>query len=309
MRAAPVVSIVLPTYDRLPYLREAVASVFAQSFTDWELLLVDDGSTDGTVEWARGLGDPRVRVTALPHSGALSALRNHGIRKAAGRYVAFLDSDDAWHPAKLERQLAAMRDAGARWSYTGYTAIDAVGQGIPAESLPPWRPLGGWILEPLLRLDASVAVPAVVVETDLLREVGGFSEGERFSEHYDLWWRLAERAEYLALAEPLAIIRLHRSTTWRDPAVEESWLRIYARFARGNPRWRRVCAEQRAFFAAKLARRRRGRGERGAALRAALLALRLRPRREAGWTELFRALRGDRGAPGDPVAPPYAASE
>jgi glycosyltransferase involved in cell wall biosynthesis len=87
----PLVSIILPTYDREQYLREAVASVFAQTYTHWEMIIVDDGSTDGTSAYLAGLADPRVRVVRGTHVGEPGALRNRGIALSRGRYVAFLD--------------------------------------------------------------------------------------------------------------------------------------------------------------------------------------------------------------------------
>ena len=88
---SPVVSIVLPTYNRLPLLREAVASVLTQTLKDWELIVVDDGSTDDTVAWLESIGDARVSVIPEPHTGNRSRLRNLGVARARTQWVAFLD--------------------------------------------------------------------------------------------------------------------------------------------------------------------------------------------------------------------------
>src|SRR5438128_1621108 len=115
----PKVSVVLPTYNRRPLLREAVDSVVGQSFSDWELILVDDGSTDDTRAYFKELTDPRVSRVFLPHSANRSAVRNAGIARARGEWIAFLDSDDLWAPEKLTRQVEALAaDSSKRWSCT-----------------------------------------------------------------------------------------------------------------------------------------------------------------------------------------------
>src|SRR4051812_24472999 len=118
--ARGLVSIIIPTYNRAAYLGAAIASVRAQTFADWELIVVDDGSTDETAAMLDELSDPRIRVLRIGHSGSESITRNAGLRLAEGEWVAFLDSDDLWVPEKLERQLAQMvAQPACQWSYTG----------------------------------------------------------------------------------------------------------------------------------------------------------------------------------------------
>ncbi|HWG66238.1 MAG TPA: glycosyltransferase family 2 protein, partial [Rhodanobacteraceae bacterium] len=127
----PEVSIVLSTYNRLPLLRRSVDSVIAQTFRDWELIVVDDGSTDDTREYLEAIEDPRVRPIWLEHGGVTWA-RNAGLRLARGKWVAFHDSDDLWLPEKLEWQLQRVTAHPAcRWSYTGYSFIDTNGTPLP----------------------------------------------------------------------------------------------------------------------------------------------------------------------------------
>ena len=155
---APTVSVLIPTYDRLPLLKQAVASVQTQTFQDWELIVVDDGSTDGTAAWLRALNDPRVVVVSLEHSGDIAALRNRGIQEATGTYVAFLDSDDLWMPDKLRLQLETLEGkTDARWGYTAMRRMDREGKEIRDSRIQPWRPYSGWILEELLTFRAIVA--------------------------------------------------------------------------------------------------------------------------------------------------------
>src|ERR1700722_6222262 len=203
----PSVSVILPTFNRLKYLRSAVASVFAQTLPDWELVIADDGSEREIRAYLRGLAsEPRVRVIWLPHSGNPAAVRNCAMRHARGDYLAFLDSDDEWLPEKLERQLGALKACtGRRWSYTGSSIIDANGE--PCAHAAIRVPHRGAILERLLLHQVSIWTPTVVAERRLVLEVGGFDEQLLLFEDYDLWMRLARRSEIDFVDEPLARIR------------------------------------------------------------------------------------------------------
>ena len=106
MISRPLVSIILPTYNREVLLRRALESVLAQTYDLWELLVVDDGSTDGTRAYLQTLTDTRVRAILREHCGNAGAVRNAGCRTARGSYLAFLDSDDQWLPEKLALQIA-----------------------------------------------------------------------------------------------------------------------------------------------------------------------------------------------------------
>ncbi|HYK66947.1 MAG TPA: glycosyltransferase family A protein [Streptosporangiaceae bacterium] len=108
---APLVTVITPAYNVAPYIGAAVDSVLGQRFRDLEFIVVDDGSTDETVEEVRRRTDPRLHLVLVPHGGSASA-RNAGLDRARGQFVAFLDGDDRWHPDFLERQLAALQSAG-----------------------------------------------------------------------------------------------------------------------------------------------------------------------------------------------------
>src|SRR5260221_147392 len=121
----PLVSIIVPTFNRVKYLRVAVDSVFAQTFEDWELIIADDGSDADTMAYLRTLADvPRVKLLRLSHTGNPPAVRNAALREATAEYIAFLDSDDVWMPEKLEAQLMSLRSHPVRrWSYTGCVMV------------------------------------------------------------------------------------------------------------------------------------------------------------------------------------------
>src|SRR5580698_5420059 len=116
----PVVSIILPTFERLQYLRATVASVYRQTVQDWELIVADDGSETETRAYLRTLeADSRVKLLWLEHTGIPAIVRNAALHAARGEYVAFLDSDDLWTPEKLSQQLALLRSRpGCGWCYT-----------------------------------------------------------------------------------------------------------------------------------------------------------------------------------------------
>ena len=211
MSTAPLVSIILPTFDRLQYLKPAVDSVVSQTFADWELIVADDGSGAETRAYLSALQCmPRVKVVWLEHQGNPAVARNRALREARAPYVAFLDSDDLWMPSKLELQLAAMRARKDRsWSYTEFIRIDPSGASIDFQRNPDRVLHEGRIVEPLLRLTSGIAMPTVMVETDLLNSAGGFDERLTLHEDYELWLRLALLSEVSVVRQPLACVRRH----------------------------------------------------------------------------------------------------
>ena len=144
-----IVSVVLPTFNRLRFLQPAIESVYAQTFADWELIIADDGSDLETRQYLQSLAqDPRVMVVWLAHTGKPSMVRNAALLRAAGEYVAFLDSDDLWATRKLERQIETLRArVNCRWSYTAFLQVDGSGNPLPEEAQRPWVPYEGDIFE------------------------------------------------------------------------------------------------------------------------------------------------------------------
>lgn len=241
---APLVSVVIPTYNRVAFLAEAVHTVLAQTCADLELIVVDDGSTDHTAQMVEGVADPRVNLLALRHSGSPARARNAGIERARGRYIAFLDSDNLWDPSKLEDQLAALAARPeCRWCHTGQRCIDELG--APHAWWPmPLVASEGWIAEPLLRRSMGVNGSSVLVSGALLREVGGFDETFVWGEDYDLWVRLALRSPIACVSGVRLQHRIHANQFTRLPrpligqAPRVSVLRTLAKTARSGPSWR-----------------------------------------------------------------------
>jgi glycosyltransferase involved in cell wall biosynthesis len=286
---APKVSIVLPTHDRLDFLREAVTSVLRQTVVDWELIVVDDGSTDGTVAWLESLGDPRIVVVAEPHCGNPAALRNLGVANAQSPWIALLDSDDLWAPDKLELQLDRLvQNPARRWSCTGVSFIDDHGSPIPQQGGKPYRAQSGWILEPLLTFSAAATTPTLMIHRSLFDEAGGFDERVLLREDYDLELRLAARSEIHALPESLTFIRHHSGRTSSVTRVADLYrwnATVFRKFARETVSrslrtiGRRQCAAQLILQARALSRS----GEHQSAVVASLSAIRETPFRRNVW--------------------------
>lgn len=256
---APLVSIILPTFERLRFLRPTIESVFAQTVSDWELIIADDGSAAPTRAYLHALeNEPRVKVMSLPHTGRPAAVRNAAIRIARGRYLACLDSDDLWQPTKLQRQLAALRDRPrCRWSYTAYRRIDEHDAELADEHGRRWDPCDGYIFEDVVTTRASVRTPSVVVaERDFVLDLGAFDERQTSAEDYDLWMRLAWRSEAALVDEPLVLVRVHAESFSSRDAVsgyvgrDRSLAKLAAVV---EPRWRPLLRRERAKNALRLA--------------------------------------------------------
>ena len=221
MRASiqqPLVSIILPTFGRLKYLRPAVASVFAQTLQDWELIIADDGSDEETRAYLRTLaGDCRIRLVWLAHSGTPAIVRNAALREAQGEYIAFLDSDDLWASRKLERQVETLRArVNCRWSYTAFLRVDASGDPLPEEAHRRWVPHEGDIFEQVVTGRAAVRTPSVLATRQLIAQAGGFDEALLSAEDYDLWLRLALYSDVAIVDEPLVYVRYHEENHTRE---------------------------------------------------------------------------------------------
>ena len=206
-----IVSVILPTFNRLKYLRPAIESVYAQTFTDWELIIADDGSDLETRQYLFSLAShPRVTVHWLSHTGRPSIVRNAALLRAVGEYVAFLDSDDLWTARKLERQIETLRArVNCSWSYTAFLQVDACGNPLPEETLRRWVPHEGDIFEQVVTGRASIRTPSVLATRQLIAQAGEFDEAMLSGEDYDMWLRLALYSEVAVVDEPLLYVRRH----------------------------------------------------------------------------------------------------
>jgi glycosyltransferase involved in cell wall biosynthesis len=205
MEALPRVSVVIPTFNRASLLREALDSVFAQTFTDYEVIVVDDGSTDGTPQMIERYNG-RLRYIWQENRGPAEA-RNRGIAEARGEWIAFLDSDDMWHADKLARCMEyAGREPETAIVFHPMVEIDDAGNRVRGRSK---RARAGRIVDDLFG-HCFVHTPTVVVRRRVLDEVGGFDGSLTVCEDYQLWLRVATRFPFHMVSEPLAFRRLHQ---------------------------------------------------------------------------------------------------
>ncbi len=233
---APRVSVVTPTFNRAELVGCAIDSVLAQTFRDFELVVVDDCSQDNTAEVVSAIVDPRLRLLRLPKNGGLSRARNAGIAEARGEWVAFLDDDDEWYPQMLERQLERIdRSADPRTSVAYCLRALQTRHGLqPSRHTPPLPE--GDVLDSILRGDHQMSSNAHIVKRSALLEVGGFDETLRAAEDKDLWLRLARASHhFVAVPETLAVV--HRDYRKRRPEEAVGLSRSFASFER---RWGRL---------------------------------------------------------------------
>ncbi|WP_421862692.1 glycosyltransferase [Motiliproteus sp.] len=192
----PLVSVVIPSYNSRPYIAEAIDSVRVQQVESLELVIVDDGSTDGSVDYIRQIA-PEARVISQANAGAAAA-RNHGVREARGRYIAFLDADDVWVPGKLQAQLQVLEQRPEIDLVYGHFKpwyCDEQGQ-YPAPAKVETTPDQVAVIEdrvlPLAILfDSVVCIITVLVRAEALRDIELFNPDYTVGEDYDLWMRLS----------------------------------------------------------------------------------------------------------------------
>jgi len=198
---SPRVSVIIPTFNRLAFVTEAIESVRKQTYADYELIVVDDGSTDETPQMLHR--QPDITTIRQPHRG-VSAARNRGIAQARGTYLAFLDSDDLWMPQKLEKEMAFLEaNTGIPVCYTDEIWIR---RGRRVNPKKRHQKYSGWIFPQCLPL-CIISPSSVVIHRDIFKAAGLFDEALPVCEDYDLWLRITSRYPVHWLDIPLIIKR------------------------------------------------------------------------------------------------------
>ncbi len=212
--SAPVVSVIIPTYNCADYIAQTLEGIFHQTFQDLEVIVVDDGSTDRTREIVAGY--PRVCLISQQNAGVCAA-RNRGIREAKGRFICLIDHDDYWFPDKLARQIEAMDnypDSGV--IYTDFT-LWFPEQGVFPEVWSLHKPVAGnpvdpdysgWIYHQLL-LDCWVLTSTALFRSTVFQDCGGFDEALPYSEDWELWLRICRKYQFTKLRYASTLYRQH----------------------------------------------------------------------------------------------------
>jgi glycosyltransferase involved in cell wall biosynthesis len=202
----PTVSVVMAAKNYARFIREAIDSVFAQTVEHWELIVIDDGSSDDTEAAVRPyLVDHRVRYVRSDHLGQ-SRAKNLGLGLSSGEFVAFLDADDAWLPTKLERQLAVFHaNPAVGVCFSGRRIIDETGREHPPAPSPRWSEVGD-VLAAVFRKN-FVCFSSVLARRAVFDHVGGFDTGLDLAIDYDLWLRVAAHHPFDFVPDPLVLYR------------------------------------------------------------------------------------------------------
>jgi glycosyltransferase involved in cell wall biosynthesis len=201
---SPTVSVVIPTYNRAALIGKPIRSILAQSYQDFEIIVVDDCSTDNTEKVLESFNDPRIRYLRHQSNSGAAVARNTGIDSSTSPYIAFLDSDDEWLPEKLAKQLHLFQQCSSDvgFIYTGFAAVDELNQ-VKRVVSSSYR---GSLSDRLLYNNFIGTPSTVMVRRKYLQQVQGFDPNmPSFIEDMDLWLRLSEQCQFEVIPEVLTL--------------------------------------------------------------------------------------------------------
>ena len=215
MITGDLVSIVIPTFNHAPLLNRALESVRQQTYQNWEAIVVNNFSTDNTIEVIESFKDPRIKLINFSNNGVIAASRNQGINAASGKYIAFLDSDDKWYPIKLEKCVDAAQ-TGAQLICHGELWVNT----DSSTRAVMYGPVKNAKYKKLLFRGNCISTSATLIQTSLLRSVHGFDESAEIvtAEDYELWLRLAAQKP-LTVFIPELLGEFHRLANSASSAV------------------------------------------------------------------------------------------
>jgi glycosyltransferase involved in cell wall biosynthesis len=223
----PLVSIIMPTYNRAELIMESIASIQAQSYTHWELIIVDDGSTDHTAELIMSLLDERIFYYYVERTGIGGFIKNIGIEKSTGTILAFNDSDDSWHPQKLATQVKALLShTNAQFSLCGGYNFNVKGIPINHFYKSAAGTFCGNVFLSIFQSQIACFTQSLVLYKNILDQIGLFKEEQAFSD-VEFIARLAYHYDAVICYEPLVFRRLHAHNY-----IHQHWERSYQEGAR-----------------------------------------------------------------------------
>lgn len=208
-----LVSIIMPSYNTAQYIAETIQSVLTQTYTNWELIIVDDCSIDNTDEIIATFTDSRIRYLKNEHNSGAAVSRNRALKEAKGKWIAFLDSDDVWHPEKLEKQISFMEKNGYAFTYTEYEEIDETSS-----------PLGIYVSGPKKITKAGMynycwpGCLTVMYDRDIVGEIQ--IEDIKKNNDYAMWLKAVKKAPCYLLKENLARYRIRSNSISRHSKLK-----------------------------------------------------------------------------------------
>lgn len=217
-----LVSVIIPTYNRANLIKETIVSVLEQTYQNFEIIIVDDGSNDNTAEIVGGIKDKRIFYFRLEHKGIPSIARNYALEKSKGEFITFLDSDDLWLPEKLEKQveiLANKKDIGLVYCNASY-----FGTGYHGKSTILKKGYSGYVFEKLIEKN-FVPLLSVMCKRKVFDIAGLFDETKniRAVEDYELWMRIAKHFKFYYIDQVLCRYRLHSQNLLGDAKFKSSY--------------------------------------------------------------------------------------
>jgi len=256
---SPVVSICVTSYNHRSFIRATVESARQQTFRDWEMILIDDGSTDGTLEALADLQDERIKIHAFATNKTRCVALNQCLEQAKGDYIAILNSDDLWHPEKLEKQVTLLdkrEDIGAVFSWVELINESDTSLGIGQHLSQPNQGAKPW-LQRLLTGGVPFCHPSVLIRREIFQQVGYYDERLTQLLDLDLWIRICENSEIWILPEVLTYERKMTDNSNASGDRPDVWARtnwertlVYLKaMQRNNPRLRSALTELSSFKA------------------------------------------------------------
>lgn len=237
----PQVSVIIPTYNRSRLLAGALKSVLAQSYDDWEILVIDDGGIDDAAAVVAGFDGKPIRYLRHEHRRGSAASRNTGILHATSEYVAFLDDDHEWYPEKLMRQMQRMQASPGEVGgvYTGCFIIERSTGKIREQVVPTTR---GDVHRALLAGNCIGSASSMLMRRSCIQEAGCFDEGLPSFYDYDLWLRAAHKYHFECIREPLLKYYVDGDEIWTNPDAFARGLDLMFKKHGESTAFRRKCA-------------------------------------------------------------------
>lgn len=234
----PLISVIIPVYNGEKTIRETIKSALQQTFSDFELIIINDGSQDATLAIVNSIKDPRIKVFSYPNTGS-NPSRNRGVSHATGEYIAFLDADDLWTPNKLESQLIALQaNPQAAVAYSWTNSIDELGQFLRQGS---HISVTGDVYKQLLLSNFLDSGSNPLIRAHALAAVGGFDESLAHGEDLDMWLRLADHYQFVAVPSPQILYRQSsNSVSSNIKSMEASTLRVLEQAFERKPEFKHL---------------------------------------------------------------------